>query len=65
MNETWSSIRWQLDEDGGGTAWVVSKDGDGFVESKYVFDSLKTADQIPPDLANVIRNDGRTSGEIP
>ncbi len=55
-------LSWQLDEDGGGTAWLFESEGATAGEvSQYVFDSL---DKLPTDLAAAIREDGRQSGEL-
>ena len=55
-------LRWRLNEDGGGTYWLDIEKGPHVDAQRCVFDSL---DQIPENIANAIRSDGRTSGSIP
>jgi hypothetical protein len=55
-------LRWQLDEGGGGTAWLFEYESVVAGEvSQFVFDSLDT---LPSDLAAAIREDGQQSGEL-
>ena len=54
-------LRWRLDNDGGGEALLVEHTPDGPIETKVVFDSLDSP-QLPRDLAEAIRKDGRTGG---
>jgi hypothetical protein len=57
-------IRWTLDDDGAGEAKVYhSKTGPDDKDALYSFDSLDRADQIPPDVAEAIKLDGRSEGE--
>ena len=56
------NLRWELDEDGGGTAWLFESEGATAGEvTQWVFDSL---DKLPPDIAAAISKDGRQSGDI-
>jgi hypothetical protein len=57
-------LRWNVQEDGSGHADVHSLVDGEMVSSSYVFESLDNPGEIPPDLAKVIRNDGRMRGEI-
>ena len=59
------SLRWHLDEDGGGEALVAIDRKSHVRDTKYVFDSLDSRDQIPANVAAVILADGRSEGEIP
>jgi hypothetical protein len=61
MTESQRILRWQLDEDGGGTAWLFEDVGQAAEQHRFVFNSL---DELPPDLAAAIREDGGTRGEI-
>ena len=54
-------IRWLLDDDGGGAAKVFIDHGAHTVEHRYVF---KSFDELPDYVADSIREDGRTEGEI-
>ena len=56
------SISWHLDEDGGGEVFVTIDHKSHVDDHKYVFESL---DELPPDIAEAIRKDGRTKGKIP
>jgi hypothetical protein len=61
MAERLSRVRWRLNEDGGG---VVDIDIDRLSEveaRRYVINSL---DELPPQLREMIRADGRAKGEI-
>ena len=61
MTKSQRILRWQLDADGGGTAWLFEEVGEGVKETKLPFDSL---DNLPADLATAIREDGEKSGEV-
>ena len=54
-------ISWLLDDDGGGVAKVFIDHGAHTVEHRYVF---KSFDELPDYVADSIREDGRTEGEI-
>lgn len=56
-----AGIRWRLDEDGGGEAFVFIDYRSHVDERKYVFDSLE---ELPRPVAEAIRKDGRIEGEI-
>jgi len=60
VNVAW--IRWEIDDDGRGTAWVFAPvEGGNWIDgTRYVFNSL---DELPVDLARVIREDGRSTGK--
>ena len=51
------TVRWEIHEDGSGTAYVF----EAFEEAKRRFNSL---DDLPDDIAAAIREDGRKSGEL-
>ena len=55
-------IRWRLKEDGRGEVIVKEVTNTGLDAQAIVFDTL---DQLPENIANAIRSDGRTSGSIP
>ena len=56
------SIRWILDDEGGGVVVVFIDHGAGHTaEHRYEFRSF---DGLPDDVTNSIRKDGRTEGEI-
>ena len=57
-----SQFRWSLDDEGGGELTVFIYSGDGVNEGVHHFDSL---DELPPDIAEKIRDDGRRDGEFP
>ena len=57
-------IRWQLNEDGSGSVTRFVHDGRGVTERLYVFDSLSRRDQLPPRLASIIRQDGRSQATV-
>ncbi len=54
-------IRWELNEDGGGTALLFEHAGETVKETRLVFDAIG---QIPPGLAAAIRKDGGRVGEV-
>jgi hypothetical protein len=54
------NVRWLLDDDGGGVALVFIDQGPHTVEHRYVF---KSFDELPNDVADSIREDGRSEGE--
>ena len=56
-------VRWDLDEDGGGEAWVTWDLRYAVEDRKYVFDSLDDG-KIPVWLAGVIREAGTIEGEL-
>ena len=58
-------IRWSVEEDGSGEAEVESMEDGERVTASYVFESLDNFGEIPPDLAKLIRTDGRLRAEIP
>lgn len=56
------SIRWSLNSEGGGTADVFSVvDGDQAVQTSYEFEALE---ELPADLAKLIKEDGRSTGQV-
>ena len=57
-------IKWNLEEDGSGHVTKFVHGGRGLTEETYVFDSLKRRDQIPPRLASIIRQDGRSKATV-
>ena len=57
-------IRWYLAEDGSGHVTKLVHEGKGVTERVYAFDSLSREDQIPPHLASLIRQDGRTEASL-
>ena len=54
-------VRWLLDDDGGGVVKVFIDHGPHTVQHRYVF---KSFDELPDYVADSIREDGRTEGEI-
>ena len=58
-------ISFHLDPDGGGEVHVFVDERSHVDQFKYVFDSLDRTDQIPAEIAEAIRKDGRERGEIP
>ena len=52
---------WHLSEDGKGTANVMADQRSSLDQHRYVFDSL---DELPPEIGEVIRKDGRQTGEV-
>ena len=60
MGEVYN-VRWLLNDDGGGVALVFTDQGQPHtVEHRYVF---KSFDELPNEVADSIREDGRTEGE--
>ena len=57
-------IRWQLGDDGSGHVTRFVRDGREVAERMYVFESLNRDDQIPPRLASIIRQDGRSQATV-
>ncbi len=57
-------IKWHLAEDGSGHVTKFVHDGRGVTETMYVFDSLGRRDQLPPRLASIIRQDGRSQATV-
>ncbi len=55
------TVRWSLDDHGGGAVKVFIDQERHTVEHRYIFTSLS---ELPGDVANSIREDGRTEGEI-
>lgn len=55
-------IRWGLNEDGTGTAQVMLSRPGAMYDRPYTFNSL---DELPPEVASIIRKDGRLHGEWP
>lgn len=54
-------VRWQLDYDGGGTAFVLTDHKRQVEEHRFDFGSLE---DLPAKLADAIRKDGRRQGQI-
>lgn len=57
-------IRWYLGDDGSGHVIKFVRDRRGVAERMYVFESLSRDDQIPPRLASIIRQDGRSQAMV-
>ena len=57
-------IKWYVAEDGSGHVTQFVHHARGVTEKTYVFDSLSRRDQLPPRLASVIRQDGRTQATV-
>ena len=57
-------IRWYLGADGSGHVTKVVRDGTGVAERMYAFESLNRDDQVPPRLASIIRQDGRSQALV-
>ncbi len=55
------TVRWLLDDHGGGVVKVFIDQERHAVEHRYIFTSLS---ELPDYVANSIREDGRTEGEI-
>ena len=55
------TVRWLLDDHGGGVVKVFIDQERHTVEHRYEFRSF---DELPDYVANSIREDGRTEGEI-
>ena len=55
-------FQWDLDDEGGGKLTVFVYERDGLREGIHYFDSL---DELPPNIAKAIRDDGRRYGEFP
>ncbi len=55
------NVRWLLDDNGGGVVKVFIDQERHAVEHRYIFTSLS---ELPDYVANSIREDGRTEGEI-
>ena len=62
MSESDPWLRWRLKEDGRGEVTIKNVIKTGIEAQVIVFNSL---DQLPQNIANAIRSDGRTSGSIP
>ena len=58
-------ISWRLKPDGRGEAIVHVDEKSLVAAGRYVFDSLDQTDQIPAEIAELIREDGRHQGEWP
>ena len=54
------NVRWLLDGDGGGVALVFTDQGPHTVQHRYLF---KSFEELPNEVADAIREDGRTEGE--
>jgi hypothetical protein len=54
------SVRWEMDAEGDGTAFIYVYRGDTLVQQEHFFDSL---DDLPKHIAEAIRQDGGARGE--
>ena len=55
-------VRWELDEDGGGTAWLLLDfDGVELHQQRVIFESL---DSLGTVISTAIRDDGGTEGSF-
>ena len=54
------SVRWKMNVEGGGAAFVFAYRDDTLVQQEHFFNSL---DDLPEHIAEVIRQDGGTGGE--
>ena len=54
------SVRWRMDDEGGGSAFVFAYRDETLVQHEHFFDSL---DELPDHIAEIIRQDGGTEGE--
>ena len=57
-------IKWYVAEDGSGHVTKFVHHGRGVTEKTYIFDSLSRRDQLPPRLASIIRQDGRSQATV-
>ena len=53
------SVRWEMNDEGGGSAFVFAYRDETLVQQEHFFDSL---DELPDHLAEAIRKDGGCFG---
>ena len=54
------SVRWKMNVEGGGAAFVFAYRDDTLVQQEYFFNALE---DLPEHIAEAIRQDGGTEGE--